>query len=62
MSEKDTEFRPREPEEDKDHTLRENEKDVEGHHHLKPDLELGKDDSDDDVEGHHHLKPHHLKP
>jgi hypothetical protein len=48
--------------EPREETQPEEQEDVEGHHHLKPDLELGKDDSDDDVEGHHHLKPHHLKP
>jgi hypothetical protein len=62
MDDQGTEFTPREPEEGNDHKLRENEEDVEGHHHLKPDLKLSKDDSEDDVEGHHHLKPHHLKP
>jgi hypothetical protein len=65
MSEQGTEFRPREPEEENDHTLRESEKDVEGHGGLaEPHLEPGlpHSDEDDDVEGHHHLKPHHLKP
>jgi hypothetical protein len=60
MSEKDTEFRPREPEEDKDQTLRENEKDVEGHGGLaEPHLEPGLPHSDegDEVEGHHGLGP-----